>query len=195
MKANNFKFVLILTTIFMTALATTAIAADSNKTGAGDSQQSASNSKDSSESKSRCRNEGRGNENRGSNERKILCPKLSSIVITPAVSTIDVGTTETLTVSTLDQFGNPITVEPEYRWSATGTGTLIATGNTAQYTAGSIAETAVVSVRLENLTAISTITVQIPVPIGPTSRSLEILIVLTLAYSIYRVRKKYKTIS
>ena len=190
MRAKKVTLVLLLTTLLMSPVITPAFAEDANSANLTKNNQNSSDSKDSSESRTRCKNENRNNESKSSNEKRNTCPRLTSIVITPATNTIYVGTVETLTVSALDQFGNPITVEPEYRWSATGTGTLVANGNSAQYTAGSTAETVVITVRLESLTATSTTTVQIPVPIGPTQNSILVAILLFGLFAVIRLRNR-----
>ena len=190
MRAKKVTLVLLLTTLLTSPVVTAAFAEDANSANLTKNNQNSSDSKDSSESRTRCKNENRNNESKSSNEKRNTCPRLTSIVITPATNTIYVGTVETLTVSALDQFGNPITVEPEYRWSATGTGTLVANGNSAQYTAGSTAETVVITVRLESLTATSTTTVQIPVPIGPTQNSILVAISLFGLFAVIRLRNR-----
>ena len=188
MRAKKVTLVLLLTTLMIGLAITPSFADDTNSANITKNNQNSSDSKSASDSRTRCKSENRNNEGKSSNQRSNTCPRLTSIVITPATNTIDVGTVETLTVSALDQFGNPITVEPEYRWSATGTGTLVANGNSAQYTAGAIEETVVITVKLESLTSTSTTTVQIPVPIGPTRNSILVAISLFGLFAIVRLR-------
>jgi len=189
MRITKVKNISLIVAISLSALCITSVSsAESPKVN------SISKDRSSSESGKRCEGEGRSNQISQNSQSRSACPRLTRILITPETNTVDVGTVETLTASAIDQFGNPFLVEPEYRWSATGTGSLVAKGNIAVYTAGSIAETVVITVRLESLSATSTTTVQVPIPGGPTLTSLLVFMFLGLLYILRRNRKFKKII-
>ena len=53
---------------------------------------------------------------------------LTGVVVTPAVATILAGDRQQFTATAIDQFGNALTVQPTFTWSATGGGTITSAG-------------------------------------------------------------------
>lgn len=62
---------------------------------------------------------------------------LASVVVTPDVARLNYGATQAFKASALDQFGTALSVQPTFRWSATG-GTISSTG---AFKAGTVAGT------------------------------------------------------
>jgi hypothetical protein len=81
---------------------------------------------------------------------------LTSIVVTPGSVSIATGATQQFTAQALDQFGNPMAVQPAFTWSVTGGGTVSATG---LYQAPATAGTATVRATSGTVSGTATVTV------------------------------------
>jgi len=86
-------------------------------------------------------------------------PVLTSISLTPATSSINVGDTVQLTAVAKDQYGNPLVVQPSFNWLSNNTGIAMvnSTGLVTGNTAGSSIITA--SVTGSSITATATVDV------------------------------------
>lgn len=64
-------------------------------------------------------------------------PVLTTIMVAPAIASVQTGKTQGFTATGLDQFGQPMTAQPAFTWSVSGGGTISASGSfTAGTTAG-----------------------------------------------------------
>ena len=63
-------------------------------------------------------------------------PVLTSITVSPATASVQVGATQQFTATGKDQFGQPMSPQPSFTWSATGGGTISGTGLFSATSAG-----------------------------------------------------------
>ncbi len=63
-------------------------------------------------------------------------PVLTTIIVAPASTSVQVGETQQFSATGLDQFGHPLNPQPTFTWSASGGGTI---GTSGLFTAGSTA--------------------------------------------------------
>ena len=68
---------------------------------------------------------------------------LTSVVVSPAVATVIAGASQQFVATAIDQFGNPLAIQPPFTWSATGGGTITSGG---LFTAPASGATSTVSV-------------------------------------------------
>jgi Bacterial Ig-like domain (group 2). len=84
-------------------------------------------------------------------------PVLTTIMVAPAIASVQTGKTQQFTATGLDQFGQPMTPQPAFTWSVSGGGTISASGSftagtttsgpfTVTATSGSVSGTASVTV-------------------------------------------------
>ncbi len=88
---------------------------------------------------------------------------LSSVAVTPGSSSMTAGGTEQLTATARDQFGNPLSIQPNWTWTLNGTGTLSGNGASSVYTAPSNSwGTAVVQVSGGGMSSDATVSFTLP---------------------------------
>ena len=68
---------------------------------------------------------------------------LTGVVVSPAVATVIAGASQQFVATAIDQFGNPLAIQPPFTWSATGGGTITSGG---LFTAPASGATSTVSV-------------------------------------------------
>jgi hypothetical protein len=66
----------------------------------------------------------------------VVVPVLTSVTVSPSSASVAAGATKQFTATAKDQNGNPMPVQPSFAWTASGGGTISATG---LFTAGSTA--------------------------------------------------------
>ena len=95
---------------------------------------------------------------------------LTSIAVSPATTTINIGTTKQFAAVARDQFGNAMATQPSFTWSvSSGGGSITSTG---LFTAPTSAGTSVVGAAVGTRSGSATVTIVVPVPAAPTTLKL-----------------------
>lgn len=95
---------------------------------------------------------------------------LTSIAVSPATTTINIGTTKQFAAVARDQFGNAMATQPSFTWSvSSGGGSVTSTG---LFTAPTSAGTSVVGAAVGTRSGSATVTIVVPVPAAPTTLKL-----------------------
>jgi len=95
---------------------------------------------------------------------------LTSIAVSPATTTINIGTTKQFAAVARDQFGNAMATQPSFTWSvSSGGGSITSTG---LFTAPTAAGTSVVGAAVGTRSGSATVTIVVPVPAAPTTLKL-----------------------
>jgi aryl-phospho-beta-D-glucosidase BglC (GH1 family) len=85
---------------------------------------------------------------------------LTTVVVTPGTAGVATGGTQQFAAQALDQFGNPLAVQPTIAWSSTGGGSVSATG---LYAAPATAGTATVQATANSVHGTAAVTITAPV--------------------------------
>jgi hypothetical protein len=111
-----------------------------------------------------------------------VAQSLTSIAVSPSSTTVVSGTTQTFTATGLDQFGNAMTTQPAFTWSATaaigtiGTSTGILTPVALATGSSSVTGTVTASTSALSKSASAGVTVVAPSPLGLEDPTLAALV-------------------
>lgn len=98
---------------------------------------------------------------------------LTSLLVSPAATTINTGTTKQFTATAKDQFSATMSSQPACTWSvASGPGSISTTG---LFTAPTTAGTSTIKATAGTVSGSATVTIVIPIPAAPSQLSLTVV--------------------